>query len=523
MIATNRLNTDVAINGYHLMSLLGHGGSSSVFKAQQISTGQTVAIKLLHHTNDSDHALSTLRIESFKREIQLCAQIHHPHIVRLLDQGLTNIKKKKPSSSSLKPSLFYAVFEFIPGETLKEFLLKKGALQPIAAVNLMAEVLDALICIHAQGIVHRDLKPQNIMITNTGIRSHVKILDFGIATSIPVRHEDIFLKGLENTETMCSPAYSAPEQLRGEKPTLQTDLYAWGLLFIECLTGKPAIEGNNLTELFHRQLSDEEIIIPTALREHPLGVLLQRVLKKKVDERIAHANTLFEELQRIDFSNNPLNLKPPPSNIEMRDFNLPIDAEITQVYAIGQFGSKSVRSKLSVLCCTLNVKAITRNAFKQDVQEIIQRNQLSVCTDIATHFGGQLAGSLGNNLMFYYNYNTELTEAANIDSGTVYATRTAFALLTQMTSNDKLVIQQGYTLEIRIGIHTDYAWTQAAFLPTGIIPNIAILLTRLASSGEILVSSNVHNPHKKTNKIKMRTRTIEENGELLHYYPLLYK
>jgi serine/threonine protein kinase len=158
-------------NTYCLLQLLGVGGAGSVFKAIQQSTGQNVALKLLHQTHEKAHGLTpecqqkaerlALR---FERETTLCTRLNHPHIVNLLDKG-----------QSVTGQLF-AVFEFVPGETLKDFLARKGSLSAVDAGELMGQVLDAMACAHLHGIVHRDLKPHNIMVTSTGTRRHVKVL-----------------------------------------------------------------------------------------------------------------------------------------------------------------------------------------------------------------------------------------------------------------------------------------------------------------------------------------------------------
>src|SRR5690606_17834349 len=129
---------------------LGDGASGVVYRATQLSTRQLVAIKVLRH--DVHQAADVVRMRArFEREMELCATLHHPHIVRLLDRG---------ESAEGEP---FAVFEFVPGETLHSTLLREGALSASEAGELMGQVLDALVAAHAAGIIHRDLKPHNIM------------------------------------------------------------------------------------------------------------------------------------------------------------------------------------------------------------------------------------------------------------------------------------------------------------------------------------------------------------------------
>src|SRR4029079_2412711 len=128
----------------------------------------------------------------------ICAEISHPYIVKLLDKGYTS------------EDIPFVVFEYISGVTLKKLLLQEGAMRIHDTKELMGQVLDALSCAHDKGIVHRDLKPENIMVTKTGTRTYVKILDFWIGAFT----QDVIL----NNETAGTPAYAAPEQLRGEPP-----------------------------------------------------------------------------------------------------------------------------------------------------------------------------------------------------------------------------------------------------------------------------------------------------------------
>ncbi|MEN9867340.1 MAG: hypothetical protein RL748_2930, partial [Pseudomonadota bacterium] len=195
---TDVLTVGTIIDDYKLQYLLGAGGSGTVFKAQKRSTGQSVALKLLRA--DTDNPLRLQRVVArFERETHLCAQMHHPNIVGLLDKG------------QAKDGQLYAVFEYVPGETLKDYLFRNGALSALEAGYFMGQVLDALTCAHALGIAHRDLKPQNIMLMSTGTRMHLKILDFGIASFIPERQKAEFRDLTMTAEMMCSPSYSAPE------------------------------------------------------------------------------------------------------------------------------------------------------------------------------------------------------------------------------------------------------------------------------------------------------------------------
>ncbi|HLO95905.1 MAG TPA: serine/threonine-protein kinase, partial [Burkholderiaceae bacterium] len=211
------------VTGYESLGLLGRGGSGAVYKALQVSTGQVVALKFPHADPRQDGRIACQLRHRLHHEMRLCATLHHPHIVRLVDQGLA--QDGQP----------FCAFEYVPGDTLSEHLRRHGALPITEATALMERLLDALVWLHARRITHRDLKPQNVMVFSSGASLHPKVLDFGIAACL---HDPGACGAGSGT-----PAYCAPEQLRGQPPAPQADLYAWALLFLECLQGRPVLDG----------------------------------------------------------------------------------------------------------------------------------------------------------------------------------------------------------------------------------------------------------------------------------------
>jgi serine/threonine protein kinase len=217
--------------GYEILSELGAGTFGRVYKARQLSTSQEVAIKVLRLLTADGSADVRLHTDRFRREMRLCGELAHPHIVRLIDSGES------------EEGILYTVFEFVPGATLKAVIAQEGKLSLRETVHLMGQVLDALSCAHARGVVHRDLKPENIMVTKTGVRRNALILDFGLG-GLAREVRDWELPRITATqEMMGTPCYAAPEQLRGEPPSTRSDLYSWGLIFLECLTGELAVSG----------------------------------------------------------------------------------------------------------------------------------------------------------------------------------------------------------------------------------------------------------------------------------------
>lgn len=455
------------LNGYQLLELLGKGGAGSVYRAKQVSTGQMVALKLLHSEPEQD-ALQRQRIMArFERETTLCAQLHHPNIVRLLDQG-----------RSAGHDLF-AVFEFIPGCTLQEWLLTKGPMSIKNAVHVMAQVLDALACAHAQGIIHRDLKPQNIMVSQVGTGLHIKILDFGIAAlmpTIPVNSK-LQLAG----DAIGTPSYSAPEQLRGEPASPGSDLYAWGLLLLECLTGKAVIQGATLAEIVHKQLSAQEIVLPSGLESHPLGILLHRVLQKNRHERASNAATLFQQLQMIAPENRIIEFPAPQEHTDSDSLLLP---PVTLEHIPDPGSISGEQRQITVLCCSLTVASTLPGELELAAFEALQYDQLSLCSTSCQRHGAFLAGALGDSLMFFYGFPQAQPDDAQ------RAARTALELVNLVRQRSRLLErQQGVSLAISITLHSGPILSRPDSPPHGLTPDLALRLHRIAEEGSILVSS----------------------------------
>lgn len=278
-----------AHRNYHLTEKTGEGGFATVYKAKQRNTGKVVAIKFLTLPNSLSNAKKQQYLQRFEQETMLSACLDHPHIVRLLDKGQCSNQH------------VYAVFEFISGETLKHHLAWSGAMSIAAAANIMAQVLQALAHAHSKGVIHRDIKPANIMLSKTGTTMQAKILDFGIG--ILVNEQQQKAKNITlNTETLGTPTYSAPEQLRGESVSAKTDIYAWGLVFLECIMGYPAIRGSNLASVVKQHLNSENVPIPAAMNNTPLGNLICKAVNKNPQARAASANNLYHELTKLNIT-----------------------------------------------------------------------------------------------------------------------------------------------------------------------------------------------------------------------------
>jgi serine/threonine-protein kinase len=267
--------------GYELERELLGGGMSRVFVAKDRSLGRTVVVKVL----PPDLAAGVNR-ERFRREIQLAAQLQHPHIVPLLSAGEHG-------------ELLWYTMPYIDGESLRAAIERKKRFSVREVVRIIHDIVDALAHAHKRGVVHRDIKPANILTQG----SHALVTDFGVAKALSAA-----LPGVGVTTAgmaIGTPSYMAPEQIAGD-PTAdhRIDLYAVGLLAYELLTGESPFAGPSPRETMAAHLTRD----PKPLHEvNPavpaaLSSLIMRLLAKDPDQRPATADAVLEELDSIAIS-----------------------------------------------------------------------------------------------------------------------------------------------------------------------------------------------------------------------------
>lgn len=281
---------DILEDRFEILDTIGEGGYGIVFKAQQTSTEQPVAIKVLQSNKLADPKKRRSEVGRFEREMKVIARLKHPNIVRLIDSG------------HLEDGALFTVLEFVEGTSLAEVLEDEGALEPREAKRLMLQVADALCCAHDQGVIHCDLKPHNIMITDTGGRRNALVLDFGISSILEERRGDDFRTLTDEGSMRGTPSYMSPEQLDGRQILPQTDIYAWGLVFLEVLTGRRIFEGGSFASIITQQMGNAPVPIPPALFDHPLGTILACSVEKSLETRYTNAQEILDVLQDCDIS-----------------------------------------------------------------------------------------------------------------------------------------------------------------------------------------------------------------------------
>src|SRR6516162_4366810 len=210
---------------YRIIALLGRGGMGEVYRATDLTLGQSVALKFLPEEAARDQRL----LERFHGEVRVARQVSHPNICRVYDIG------------EAEGAPFISM-EYVDGEDLASLLTRIGRLPSDKAVEIARKICAGLAAAHDRGIVHRDLKPHNIMLNKRG---EVIVMDFGLAVIAGQLGPADARNG--------TPAYMAPEQLKGAEVSARSDIYALGLVLYELFTGRRPYDGNTLKRLLEQQ------------------------------------------------------------------------------------------------------------------------------------------------------------------------------------------------------------------------------------------------------------------------------
>jgi len=259
---------------YEITGHLGTGGMGEVYQATDAKLGRSVAIKLLPEAFTHDIE----RVARFEREARVLASLNHPNIAAIY--GVEESGGRK-----------FLVMELVPGETMAE-KIKRGAIPVEVALTLATQITDALEAAHEKGVIHRDLKPANVKVTPDG---QVKVLDFGLAKALVEPHA--LSESFANSPTLSlaatqqgviqgTAAYMSPEQAQGLPVDKRTDIFAFGAVVYEMLSGRQAFGGNNIADIFGAVLKSEPdwTLLPANLPER-IRELLRLCLQKDAKKR----------------------------------------------------------------------------------------------------------------------------------------------------------------------------------------------------------------------------------------------
>ena len=258
---------------YRILKQIGRGGMADVYLAKDlILDGEEVAVKVLRTNYQTD----PIAVARFQREARAMADLDHPHIVRITDIGEEEGQQ-------------YLAMEYVAGLDLKRYIKEHHPLSNEEAIRIMGQILLAMRLAHTRGIVHRDLKPQNILLTPDGT---AKVTDFGIAVAFAET-------SLTQTNSMLgSVHYLSPEQARGSKATVQSDIYAMGIIFYEMLTGHIPYDGDSAVTI---ALQHFQKPLPSVIAENPsvpqaLENVVIKATAKKLTDRYKSVAEMYVDL-----------------------------------------------------------------------------------------------------------------------------------------------------------------------------------------------------------------------------------
>src|SRR5215475_8999592 len=285
-----------ALSHYLITTKLGAGGMGEVYRGRDPRLDREVAIKVLptSFANDAD------RLLRFEREARATSALNHPNILTIYDIGSHNGSP-------------FIVAELLEGEELRQLLIN-GALPQRKAIDIAGQIASGLAAAHEKGITHRDLKPENLFVTTDG---RVKILDFGLAKLRPQQTEPVgsgiaTLKAITDPGVVMGTAgYMSPEQVRGQEVDHRSDIFAFGVILYEMLSGRQTFSGESAIEVMNAILKEEAAeLSETKARIPPaLDKIVRRCLEKKPEQRFHSAHDLGYALDAVaSTSSSGLNL-----------------------------------------------------------------------------------------------------------------------------------------------------------------------------------------------------------------------
>ena len=267
------------IDHYEIIRQLGHGGMSRVYLACDAQDQQKVVLKF-----PNDELIGDIAVyERYKREAEIGNRVRHPHVQHLINPGEHHSDE-------------YLVMEYIHGRSLREFLEEKHN-QPLPvpeALRIALQLCDALVYCHEHGVFHRDIKPENVMVQDNG---DIKIIDFGIALLEGARR--VTWRGL--TGMVGTPDYMSPEQLKGERGTAASDIYAVGIVLYEMLCGCTPFDGENVFAVMNQHITMDP---PSILQfnpdlPHELATVVMKAIRRDPEKRFHSMQEMQHALQNL--------------------------------------------------------------------------------------------------------------------------------------------------------------------------------------------------------------------------------
>src|SRR5664279_1212753 len=267
------VHADEQLDHYRIDQLIARSGMASIYRATDLRNGRQVAIKIPHPEMESDPLL----YDRFRREEEIGKNMDHPGVMKVfIDEHRSQV---------------YMVMEWVDGRLLREILNEQKKMPPERAIKITARILDALQYIHEHGVVHRDMKPENVMVDE---QDNIKLIDFGIASN----HGSRRLTFAKLSQTMGTPDYISPEQVRGGRGDARSDIYSVGVMLYEMLTGKVPFSGPNPFIVMNDRLLNN----PTPPREidptitPQMQEIIYRAMEREPKNRYQRASEFARDL-----------------------------------------------------------------------------------------------------------------------------------------------------------------------------------------------------------------------------------
>jgi eukaryotic-like serine/threonine-protein kinase len=270
----SQLHTGDKLDHYTIQNVAARSGMASIFRATDDWTGETVAIKVPHPEMEADPVF----YDRFRREQEIGVKLDHPNVMKVF-----------PNADH---SQLYMVMEWVDGRLLRQVLNEQKTFPQERAIGIALQIAQALEYIHSKGVVHRDVKPENIMVNgNDGI----KLIDFGIAANVGSKR----LTFAKFSQTMGTPDYISPEQVKGKRGDGRSDIYALGVMLYEMLTGKVPFSGANAFIIMNERLLNN----PVPPREIDASIspqlqeIIYRAMEREPAKRYQSAREFAHDLQ----------------------------------------------------------------------------------------------------------------------------------------------------------------------------------------------------------------------------------
>lgn len=328
---------------YEIVATIGAGGVGTVYKVFDPLLNKFFAIKILQRNSDGAKAAR------LQREAMSAGKLNHPHICRIDNFGQT--EDGSP----------YMVMEYLEGRDLSDILKEEGRLTLLSALEIAIQISGALSYAHQHGVIHRDLKPANVLLLKDSSETFVKLLDFGVAKGETLS-SDLTQKGV----IVGSPLYMSPEQIKGEETKAASDIYSFGCMLFEILTGEPPLKTNSVVETFSMHKSKEAPKLSSVANfPDSLTNLVAQCLNKEPAQRPARFYDILKELEKIQIEV----LNPISENTNENQFD-PIEQ------------AKAFRKKIILIGCVCSVLALialSTSLISKDIQtrEVLPESILS--------------------------------------------------------------------------------------------------------------------------------------------------